>query len=345
MKEVCVGRGGNRILNGVSIDVPAGGFFVLMGPTGCGKTTLLRIAGLLDKPDSGEILFNEEPVPCRGRELMKIRRRIASVLQTPVMFRGTVKSNILWGLRTRGITGRKAVMQVSRVLELTDLKDISERAAFTLSGGEKRRTALARALALEPELLVLDEPTSSLDPSFKSDLLHQLKHIHEVSGATILMATHDFTDALAAGTAGAAMRKGVIEQFGSMDDILFRPQSHFMALFTGVRNIFPAEFKGNYATVSNLTISHPGNRTGHGFLAVPPEVIVLSHVSNTTSERNRFRGVVNAVERAGTNWDVAVEVDDIQLIAAITTGALNELSIFPGSEVYLSFKASAVHLF
>ncbi len=338
-------KSGNDILNGVSLSVPEGSFFVLMGPTGCGKTSLLRIAGLLDTPGSGDVFFKGTKIPRKGKKLLNTRRKIATMFQSPVMFRGTVASNIAWGLKIRGMKQPEISKRIDEILEFVGLEGFRARDASTLSGGEKRRTALARALILEPELLILDEPTTSLDPAFKRDLLQRMKEIHKKTGITFLMATHDFTDALAVGTMGAVMRSGMIEQSGCMDNILFKPQNQFMASFTGVRNIFPAEFSGNEAAIRKLTVTHSAQKDGHGFLAIPPEVIVLSLSPNFTSERNRFDGIVRSIERNGTNWDITVEASGIPIIAAITTGALEELAISPGSAIHLSFKASAVHIF
>jgi len=338
-------KGKNSILHGVSVQIPQSSFFVLMGPTGSGKTTLLRVAGLMDKPDSGSIVFQGKPVPGNRRELLKTRRKMAIMFQNPVMFRGTVRSNIAWGLGIRGVSGREAAIRIDKALELVGLGDFAERNASTLSGGELRRAALARVLVLEPDLLIMDEPTTSLHPSFKTDLLRRIKEIHAETGSTFLIATHDFTDALAAGTEGAVLRNGLIEQTGSLNDILFSPKNRFMASFTGMRNIYPVEFSGSEAELGGLKVKHTGERTGHGFLAVPPEVIVVSLTETVTSERNRFAGRVKAVERKGTNWDVTVEVSGVEFIAAVTTGALSEIAVSPGSLVHISFKASAVHLF
>jgi len=261
------------------------------------------------------------------------------------MFRGTVFSNIAWGLRIRGCDQRETASRVGEVLELVGLEGFEGRDASTLSGGEMRRAALARVLVLRPELLILDEPTTSLHQSFKQELLGRLKEIHEQTEMTFLMATHDFTDALAVGDMGAVMRNGSIEQSGSMEDILFAPRNRFMASFTGMRNILPAAFHGSESISGALAIRHTGDRTGNGFLAIPPEVIVISLTPAVTSERNRFAGNIMSIKRNGTTWDVCVDISGISLIAALTTGALDELGISPGSRVHVSFKASAVHLF
>ena len=345
LKDIQQRKSGNNILKGVSIEVPEGSFFVLMGPTGCGKTSLLRIAGLLDTPASGDIFFKGKKLSSRKKELLHTRRQIASMFQSPVMFRGSVSSNVGWGLKIRGVKKPEIARRTEKVLEFVGLSGFAGRDASTLSGGERRRTALARALILEPELLVLDEPGTSLDPAFKRDLLKRIKEIHRETGTTFVMATHDFTDALAVGTMGAVMRNGLIEQSGMMDEILFKPENKFMASFTGVRNIFPADFEESEARVRQLTVTHSSLKQGHGFLAIPPEVIVLSLSPNLTSERNRFKGTVKSIERNGANWDVTVEVSSIPIIVAITTGALEELEVAPGRDIHLSFKASAVHVF
>ncbi len=345
LKNIHLTRERSSILAGVSLDVELGSFFVLMGPTGCGKTTLLRIAGLLDVPDSGEVLFRGASVPRKGRERLGVRRKMATMFQDPVMFKGTVFSNIAWGLRIRGCSQRETALRVGEVLELVGLEGFEERDASTLSGGETRRTALARALVLDPELLILDEPTTSLHQSFKRELLGRIKEIHDRTDMTFLMATHDFTDALAVGDTGAVMRDGNIEQSGSMDKILFSPRNRFMASFTGMRNILPAEFCASEALVRDLSIRHTEEKSGHGFLAVPPEVIVISTAPTVTSERNRFIGIVRSITRNGTTWDVELDISGILLTAAVTTGALDELGVSPGSQVHVSFKASAVHVF
>jgi molybdopterin-binding protein len=235
--------------------------------------------------------------------------------------------------------------RVGDIMEMTGLGGFAERNAKTLSGGEMRRVALARAMVTEPELLILDEPTTSLHPSFRNELLEKIKELHQVTKTTFLMATHNFEDALTVGTSGAVMKNGVIEQSGSMDSVLFSPGNTYMAEFAGTGNILPVIFQGGAAIADSLSITHTGEKAGPGYISVPPEVIVLSNSPSATSERNHFRGFVTGISRKGRTWIVSVNVAGTILDSAVTTGALDELHITVGSELCLSFKASAVHVF
>ncbi len=338
-------KSGSRILSEINLQVPEGSFFVLMGPTGCGKTTLLRIAGLIDRPASGTVEYRGAPVPGRGSERLSVRREIVTLFQRPVLFRGTVRSNLEWGLRIRGISGKEAESRIAKALEMVDLQELAGRDASTLSGGELQRTALARAMVIRPRVLLLDEPTSSVDPELRQSMVRRMANLHKKTGITFVMATHDFSEALSLGTAGAVMRQGGIEQTGSMDEIFYNPRNRFMASFVGFRNIHPADFSGGSARTGDLTVMHTGSREGHGFLAVSPESIVISLQETRTSERNRFRGTVASIVRAGTTWDVEVDCSGTLFVSSLTRQAIEELGLETGKDVFISFKASSVHVF
>lgn len=345
LDSVHLARDGNHILRGISLEVAPGEFFVLMGPTGCGKTTTLRISGLLERPDSGGVFFRGKEARWREKDLLPLRRRMATVFQGPVMFSGTVFANIAWGLRIRGVPREEIHGRVGEMVEMTGLKGLEGRDAKTLSGGEVRRVALARAMVLRPELLFLDEPTASLHRSFRRTLLERLKTLHRETGTTFFMATHSFEDALALGTSAAVMRAGEIEQTGTMNSIVSSPGSTFMAEFTGAGNILPVVFKGATALAGETEIVLPASRHGQGCISIPPEAIVLALNPSRTSERNHLTGIVAGIRRNGVNWTVTVDVSGTLLDSSVTTGALDDLEIHQGSPVCLSFKASAVHIF
>ena len=345
LENIVQRKNGQQILSDVDLSISRGAFFVLMGPTGCGKTTLLRLAGLIDKPFSGRMKYRSEVIPLRGKVRLRLRRRMVTVFQRPVLFRGTVISNVAWGLRLRGIPEEEISRRVSLVLEMVDMEGYRDRNSSTLSGGELQRVALARALVIEPEVLILDEPTTSLDPNLRLSLLRRLKDLHSKTGITFIMATHDFTDALSLGTHGAVMRNGRIEQTGTIDEIFYSPSTPFMASFVGMKNVFPAEFREDGAAVEELLVRHTSDKKGHGFLAIPPEVIVVSRETTVTSERNHYAGTIVSVERTGSIFSISVNCGNVLMVSSVTRSALSELDLLVGQDVYISFKASSVHVF
>jgi tungstate transport system ATP-binding protein len=171
------------------LDIPAGGTWGFVGPNGSGKTTLLSILALLRKSTSGRLYL--DGIEVTPEKNCNLRRRVTLVHQKPILFSGTVRSNISYGLRASGISSRKSTAQIRAILRETELESIAERQARTLSGGEAQRVVLVRALVLETPILLLDEPTNSLDDAFRPVLLELLRKANRNRGATILLATHD----------------------------------------------------------------------------------------------------------------------------------------------------------
>lgn len=188
-------------LRGLDLRVRDGEVHALMGPTGCGKTTALRLAGLLARPTAGKVRFDGAAAPARGRARLRARRRTAMVHQEPALLRGTVRHNVAWGLRARGVRGAELSARTDAALELLQLVELADRRHDALSGGERKRTALAAAIATRPEILLLDEPLSASHPSLRHELRRQILAIQQTLGTTILMATHDVQDALEIGRA------------------------------------------------------------------------------------------------------------------------------------------------
>jgi tungstate transport system ATP-binding protein len=180
---------GNIALDIPHLDIPAGGIWGFVGPNGSGKTTLLSILALLRKSTSGRLYLDGIEVTLdKSRNL---RRRVTLVHQKPVLFSGTVRSNISYGLRVSGFSSRKSTARIRPILQMAGLESIADRQARTLSGGEAQRVVLVRALVLETPVLLLDEPTNSLDDAFRPVLLDLLRKANRDHGATILLATHD----------------------------------------------------------------------------------------------------------------------------------------------------------
>ena len=226
-------------LNNISLDFPAGELTALLGPSGCGKTTLLRIIAGLESPDSGNVLLDGEDASARHvRE-----RQVGFVFQHYALFKHmTVFENIAFGLRVKGRRERpsEAVIRekVKKLLELVQLDWLADRYPPQLSGGQRQRIALARALAVEPRVLLLDEPFGALDAKVRKELRRWLRRLHDDLHVTSIFVTHDQEEALEVADQIVLMNKGNVEQIGAPADVYNHPASPFVYGFLGNVNLF-----------------------------------------------------------------------------------------------------------
>ncbi|HSO25232.1 MAG TPA: phosphate ABC transporter ATP-binding protein, partial [Methanobacteriaceae archaeon] len=213
-----------EILRDVNLKIKKGANLGLIGPTGCGKTTLLRIIDLLEHPDSGKIIFNDTDVlNSSKKEKMEIRRKIGMVFQKPVVFRGTVFENVSYGPDIRGQDKNALKEKISETLESLGLGGYEDRNASSISGGETQRMALARVLINEPELLVLDEPTANLDP-LSTEKIEALILKLKKKETTVIMATHDLIQGQRL-CDEIAILNHEIYQIGSPEEVFSKPKS------------------------------------------------------------------------------------------------------------------------
>ncbi|MDQ6760414.1 MAG: ABC transporter ATP-binding protein [Acidobacteriota bacterium] len=221
----------HKAVTNVTLDVPKGEFFALLGPSGCGKTTTLRLIAGFEEPTSGDIRLNGTPI----QHLKPYERNVSTVFQNYALFPHlTVAGNVEFGLRRHGITD--IARRVRDVLELVQLTGKESRLPSKISGGERQRVALARSLVLAPDLLLLDEPLSALDPNLRRQVRAELKALQRRVGITFLFVTHDQEEALSMADRIAVMQKGVLDQVGTPEDIYLRPRTKFVATFLGGMN-------------------------------------------------------------------------------------------------------------
>jgi ABC-type Fe3+/spermidine/putrescine transport system ATPase subunit len=233
IESLCVGYGGTRVLDHVSLDVAHGEMVALLGSSGCGKTTLLRsIAGFVE-PQSGSIRIE-------GRDITRLppeRRGTAMMFQSYALWpHMNVAANIGYGLRMRGEPRDRIAARVRELLALLQLDGFEARSVTQLSGGQRQRVALGRALAVNPAVLLLDEPMSNLDYKVRLDLRHELRALQQRIGITAVYVTHDREEALTLADRIAVIDAGRVVQYGAPEDVFHRPTSPFVAGFMGADN-------------------------------------------------------------------------------------------------------------
>ena len=245
-------------LNDVSLSIPSGELVALLGPSGSGKTTLLRIIAGLETPDAGRILFNGEDTTERHvRE-----RQVGFVFQHYALFRHmTVFENVAFGLKVRPRKTRPSKAEirdkVMKLLRLVQLEVLADRYPAQLSGGQRQRIALARALAVEPQVLLLDEPFGALDAQVRAELRRWLRRLHDEIHVTSVFVTHDQEEALEVADRIVVMNEGKIEQTGTPDEVYENPANPFVLNFLGNVNLFHGRIHNGQAHLGGLTLDAP----------------------------------------------------------------------------------------
>ena len=347
VKDLIVKRGGVGVLDIPDFRLTQGVRLALIGPNGAGKSTLLlTLAGLI-KPASGKLVFQGQPLS----DLFGYRRRIACVFQEPLLFDTTVQANIAAGLKLRHLSTSEIRARVQTCAERFGIGHLLERSARKISGGEAQRTSLARAFALEPEIVFLDEPFASLDPPTREGLLEDLHRILDETATTAVLSTHDQEEALRLGDEMAVMNAGRIVQAGRPEDIMNRPADEFVAGFVGTETVIPgtitASRQGSISVdIGCREIEAVGDDTPGAKVLVcirPENVTLLTDNGHATSARNVLPArVVKIIPRGFYN---KVELDaGCPLIAYVTRQSIEELGLTEGQTVLASFKATAVHI-
>jgi tungstate transport system ATP-binding protein len=350
-KNLKIEREGTLLLDIPSLSIEKDEILALIGPNGAGKTTLLQTLSYLSQPFTGEIFFHGEKINSHY-SIFEYRRKLAMVFQEPLLFDTTVFNNVASGLKIRGRKKGEIRDRVMKQLKQFGIDHLSDRSAKTLSGGEAQRASLARAFAIQPEILFLDEPFSSLDPPSRQSLIEDLEQILYQTKTTTIFATHDRLEAINLSDRVAVMNGGRILQIGSPSEVMNQPLDEFVASFVGVEAILTGKvLKKNggtfLASVAGNEIEAVGDVTvGETvILCIRPEHVTLSTQPQreTTSARNVFSGKILKIAPFGPYQKIQLDCR-FPLVAYVTNHSLDELSLTEGKEVRASFKATAIHV-
>lgn len=337
-----------QVLKNINLQIKKGTSTALVGPTGSGKTVMLRLLDLLEKPSSGTVYFEGTDANQSNNTRLDIRRQIGMVFQKPLAFKASVYDNIAYGLKVRG---RKENMdgRIKELLELIGLPGYENRNALKLSGGETQRLALARAMITEPKLLLLDEPTANLDPISKKKLEELILKINHESETTIIMTTHDLLQGQKLADRMVILYDGQILQSGIPDQIFRKPKNRFVADFVGIENIMGGNIENRSDGLAkiktdSITVFAVTEKEGKVHFSIRPDEITISREKVQTSARNTIQGKVNEIIDTGSLIKLLVDTGEFFTVF-ITRESLNELNISIGTNIWLYFKASAVHVF
>jgi len=280
IEHVSFGYGATRVLDGVSLDIRKGEFFAFLGPSGSGKTTLLRLVAGFGTPDSGRILIG-------GRDATRQppwARNVGLVFQNYALWpHMTVAENVAFGLQRRRVPRAERDRRVRAALDLVGLAHMADRRPAQLSGGQQQRVAIARTLAIEPEVLLLDEPLSNLDAGLRAGVRAELVELQRRLGLTTILVTHDQEEANAAADRMAVLNDGKVLQVGRPAELYDRPASRFVAGFLGTANLIEGRVDGGAFQAGGARLPLPsGTAAGPAVLALRPQALRLLREGDAT---------------------------------------------------------------
>ena len=346
IKNISKKFGNFQAINDISLKIETGELVALLGPSGCGKTTLLRIISGLEIQDKGSILFSGEEI--KDKKIGE--RKVGFVFQHYALFKHmTVFENVAYGLRvqSRKIRPSKSAIQekVESLLSLVKLENLKDRYPSQLSGGQRQRIALARALAVEPKVLLLDEPFGALDAQVRKELRRWLRKLHDEMHITSVFVTHDQEEALEVSDRVVVMNQGSIEQYGTPEEVYNKPSTPFVYNFLGNVNLFHGRFENGKLFLGNKELEEKledmsGNRKANIYIRPHHFDITLASNRDTIS-----KGIIDHINPAGSN--VRVEVTDEfknSILIELPIERYKDLSIKRGDTVYLSPRDKAIFL-
>lgn len=341
LKNVTKSYSGVDVVHDFNLEIDKGSLVSFLGPSGCGKTTTLRMIAGFTKLNEGTIQLDGEDITTVSPN----RRDIGMVFHAYALFPNmTVRGNIAFGLLMKKMPKKEIGKRVENVLEMVRLQDAAERFPHQLSGGQQQRIALARALAVQPRVLLLDEPLSALDAEVRVALRGEIRRIQSELAITTVYVTHDQEEALSISDKVVVMNKGVIEQIGAPEEIYRRPQTHFVAMFIGTANQFFGKVSGRDTVICDhfalLADDVKGFAAGQrAVVLVRPETI---HVEPDQPKRdgwNSIPGDVETITFHGAVTRLGVNLHGQRVVADITVANTKPISL--NQRIWLQFPPTA----
>ena len=335
-------------VNDVSLNIEKGEFFFLLGPSGCGKSTFLRIVAGFYKPDTGELRFDDTVV----NNVPPHQRNTGMVFQNYALWpHMSVAENIEYGLTLRKLGKSERSEKITRALEMVQMIDYRDRAVNTLSGGQQQRIALARALVIEPSVLLLDEPISNLDAALRQQMRDEIKQIHDRTNITMFYVTHDQVDALSMADRMAIMQDGVVIQVGTPREVYQFPTNAFVASFVGETNFISgkvqhtsngsATIETPVGTLHSETVYHDLSEGTSVQCSIRPEALIVNNNQNNGNHtENTITAKITAVSYLGRIEEYQLVAADIPFKAVHYNPGTETKK--PGDTVQISIAAAAI---
>lgn len=344
IRNVSKNFGQFNALNNINLDIQTGELVALLGPSGCGKTTLLRIIAGMEVPDAGEIHFHgEDATNTHTRE-----RQVGFVFQHYALFRHmTVFENVAFGLRVRPKKTRPSEAEIQRrvheLLSLVQLDWLADRYPPQLSGGQRQRIALARSLAVEPRVLLLDEPFGALDAKVRKDLRRWLRRLHDELHVTSVFVTHDQEEALEVADRVVVMNNGIVEQMGTPEEVYDHPASPFVYQFLGNVNLFHSRVHAGWARLGDLQVEAQEHRDAQDAPAlayVRPHDIDIQR----SSDGDALRVTISHIHAIGPIVHLELKNENEFIEAELSREKFTELNFKEGETVFIKPRALRVFL-
>lgn len=340
LKQVRKSYGNVLALSEINIEIPTGTFFTLLGPSGCGKTTLLRAIAGFHAHDSGGIIVN-------GTDIGKLpahRRNVGMVFQDYAIFpHVTVRENVAFGLKERKVPRAEITRRVDEILEKVQLSAFAERMPHALSGGQQQRVGLARALVVQPTLLLMDEPLSNLDAKLRVDLRRELRAVQQSMDMTTVYVTHDQEEALAMSDIVCVMYGGVIQQAAAPWEIYHSPANRFVAAFVGSNNFLPLENGAITGVPVPLAAGIPSKGAE---LALRPENLrIISDPASAPEGMVTLPATLDQVAFTGREVSVALHLENGYEVEAICAPDPSLLDLPRGAHTHLAFDPIKAQVF